>query len=42
MYWRIPGNLSPQDLRKRTDVIGQALDGSLMAQYNGKYILSRK
>jgi hypothetical protein len=37
MYWRIPGNLTTQDLRKTLVVINQALDGSLIAQDNGEY-----
>jgi hypothetical protein len=35
-YWRIPGSLNLQDLRKRVEVIGQALDGSYIAQDNSK------
>jgi len=41
-YWRIPGSLSLQDLRKRVEVIGQALDGSYIAQDNSKYLTSLK
>jgi len=38
-YWRIPGSLSLQDLRKRVKVIGQALDGSYIAQDNNERIV---
>jgi hypothetical protein len=41
-YWRIPGSLSLQDLRKRVEVIGQALDGSYIAQDNSKYLTSEQ
>jgi len=37
-YWRIPGSFSLQDLRKRVEVIGQALDGSYIAEDNSKYL----
>jgi hypothetical protein len=39
-YWRIPGSLSLQDLKKRVEVIGKALDGSLIAQDNSEYLTS--
>jgi hypothetical protein len=37
IYWRIPGNITPQDLRKSVEVINRALDGTLIAQENSKY-----
>ncbi|PNF20163.1 hypothetical protein B7P43_G00608, partial [Cryptotermes secundus] len=38
IYWRIPGHLSVQDLKKRTEIINQALDGSLITQHSGEGI----
>jgi hypothetical protein len=40
MYWRIPGDLSLQDLKKRIEIINQALDGSLIAQHSGKNMIN--
>ncbi|XP_033611044.1 protein timeless homolog [Cryptotermes secundus] len=38
IYWHIPGHLNVQDLKKRTEIINQALDGSLITQHSGEGI----
>ena len=40
IYWRIPGHFSVQDLRKRVEVIAQALDGRMVTTTSKYFIPS--